>query len=194
LMTWKKVPHTGMSVNIDIGEAGNLHPHDKKDVGLRLSLIALVDTYGKPIEYSGPLYDSMTVEGNKVRLKFTHLGGGLVAKDGGPLKHFAIAGSDQNWAEATAVIDGDTVVVSSPSVAAPVAVRYAWAANPEGCNLVNKAGLPASPFRTDDWQVATQGEWWYKGAPPHADDVPLAPLVYPPELEATAKTADAGAH
>lgn len=191
LLTAKKVPHTAMSVNIDIGEAANLHPHDKKDVGLRLALIALGDAYGKPIEYSGPLYDSMKVEGNKVRLKFTHLGGGLISRDGGPLKHFAIAGSDQKWVDATAEIDGDSIVVSSPAVAAPVAVRYAWAANPDGCNLWNKAGLPASPFRTDDWKVITQGDWYFKTAPVHAADVPLAPLQYPAVLEAAPTTAAA---
>jgi sialate O-acetylesterase len=158
LMTWQKVPNTGMSVTIDIGDAVNIHPADKKDVGTRLSLHALANTYGQKIEYSGPIYDSMTVEGNKIRLKFTHLGGGLVAKDG-PLKQFAICGADKKGVWGNAVIDGDTVVVSSPDVATPVSVRYAWGANPEGCNLYNKAGLPASPFRTDDWPLGSQGRW-----------------------------------
>jgi sialate O-acetylesterase len=182
LQTWKKVPHTAMSVNIDIGEAANLHPHDKKDVGYRLSLLALANAYGKPLEYSGPIYDSMAVEGNKIRVKFTHLGGGLVAKDGGPLKHFAIAGSDQNWLDGDAEIDGDTIIVFNPAITTPVAVRYAWAGNPDGCNLVNKAGLPASPFRTDDWPVITQGMWYPMSTFKHDTDAPLAPLQYPPEL------------
>jgi sialate O-acetylesterase len=149
LQTWQSVPNTGIAVTIDVGDANNIHPGDKKDVGYRLSRPALALTYGKQIEYSGPLYDSMAVEGNKIRLKFTHLGGGLVSKDGGPLKQFVIAGSDKKWAWGDAVIDGDTVVVSSPAVSIPVAVRYAWANNPAGCNLSNKAGLMATPFRTD---------------------------------------------
>jgi len=158
LLTWQKVPNTGMSINIDIGVGGNLHPPDKKDVGYRLSLLALAHTYGRKIEYSGPIYDSMTVEGNKIRLKFTHLGGGLVAKDG-PLRQFVICGADPKWYTGDAAIDGDTVVVSSPDVATPVAVRYAWAADPEGCNLYNKTGLPASPFRTDDWPLGSENKW-----------------------------------
>jgi sialate O-acetylesterase len=158
LMTWEHVPNTGMAVTLDVGDANNLHPPDKKDVGERLALQALANTYGRKIEDSGPVYDSMTVEGNKVRLTFRHLGGGLVAK-GGPLKQFMICGVDKKWAWGDAVIDGDTVVVSSAAVAAPVAVRYAWADEPEGANLYNKAGLPASTFRTDDWPISTQGHW-----------------------------------
>ncbi|HEY8966839.1 MAG TPA: sialate O-acetylesterase [Candidatus Methylacidiphilales bacterium] len=159
LVTWKTVPHTGMAVIADIGEAGNIHPADKKDVGLRLSLIALANLYGKKIEYSGPVYESMAVEGGKIRLKFSHVGAGLEAKGGGPLKLFAIAGADRKFVWADAVIDGDTVVVSSPEVPAPVAVRYAWYSNPEGLNLYNRDGLPASPFRTDGWPAATRDKW-----------------------------------
>jgi sialate O-acetylesterase len=151
LQTCQKVPHTGLAVIIDVGDANNVHFHDKKPVGERLALIALAQAYGQKIEFSGPVFDSMTVEGNAIRLKFTHVGGGLVAKGGGPLKQFAIAGADQNFVWADAVIDGNTVVVSSKDVPAPVAVRYAWADNPAGCNLSNTADLPASPFRTDDW-------------------------------------------
>jgi sialate O-acetylesterase len=158
LMAWQKVPNTGMAVTTDIGSGGDVHPRDKKDVGSRLALIALANTYGRKIEYSGPIYDSMAVEGNKIRLKFTHLGGRLVVKNS-PLKLFAICGADQKWVWGDAVIDGDTVVVSSPAVATPVAVRYAWANNPQGCNLYNQAGLPASPFRTDDWPLGTEGQW-----------------------------------
>lgn len=186
LMTWKKVPHTAMSVNIELGEAANLHPHDKKDVGYRLSLIALGDAYKQPIEFSGPIYDSMTVEGNKIRLKFTHVGGGLVAK-GGPLQRFAIAGDDKKWVLGDATIDGDTIVVSSADVAAPVAVRYAWAGNPAGCNLYNKADLPASPFRTDDWLVLTQGLWYSSSQFKKANETPLAPLVDSPRYSPPAK-------
>ena len=146
------VPKTGLAVIIDIGEAKDIHPRNKQDVGLRLALWALRDTYSKEMTCSGPLYESMKVEGNRVRLRFAHLGGGLVA-EGGPLKRFAIAGEDRKFVWAEATIDGGTVVVSSPAVPKPVAVRYAWANNPEGCNLYNAAGLPASPFRTDDWPV-----------------------------------------
>ena len=110
--------------------------------------MALGRVYGKKVEYSGPLYQSMSVESATIRLKFSHRGGGLVSK-GGPLKQFAIAGPDSRFVWADARIDRDTVIVSSARVPNPVAVRYAWATNPEGCNLYNKAGLPASPFRTD---------------------------------------------
>jgi len=179
LLTWKNIPHTGLSVNIDIGDAMNLHPPDKKDVGHRLSLIALADAYGRKIEDSGPVYDSMSVEGNKIRVKFTHPGGGLVAKEG-PLKQFAIAGSDRKFVWADAAIDGNSVLVSSPDVTAPVAVRYAWAADPEGCNLYNQAGLPASPFRSDDWPVTTQGLWYGEVVAKSA--TALSPLQTPPPV------------
>ncbi|MHB9026562.1 MAG: sialate O-acetylesterase [Armatimonadota bacterium] len=143
------LPNTGMATIIDIGEAGDIHPRNKQDVGKRLALWAQAQTYGKKdVVYSGPMYDSMTVEGNKIRLRFQHLGGGLVTKDGGPLKGFAIAGADGKFVWADTVIDGDSIVVSSAEVANPTIVRYAWANNPV-CNLYNKAGLPAVPFRTD---------------------------------------------
>lgn len=141
------LPNTGMAVTIDIGEAASIHPLNKADVGKRLALVALATVYGKPIEYMGPTYAGMTVDGDKARLTFTHPGGGLVAK-GGPLKGFSICGDDKKFVWADAVIDGTCVVVSSPQVTKPVAVRYAWANNPE-CNLYNAAGLPAGPFRTD---------------------------------------------
>jgi sialate O-acetylesterase len=190
LATWKKVPKTGMSVSIDIGEAMNLHPPDKKDVGYRLSLIALAEAYGHSIEDSGPIYETMTIEGNKIRVKFAHPGGGLVAKDG-PLKQFAIAGADQKFVWADAAIDGDTVLVSNPGVTAPVAVRYAWAANPAGCNLYNQAGLPASPFRTDDWPVLTQGLWYPDRAGRNAAAPAQSPLLTPPTVEASPTTTNA---
>jgi sialate O-acetylesterase len=156
------VPNTGMAVAIDVGEADNIHPKDKQDVGKRLVLWALAGTYGKDLVFSGPLYKGLAVEGGKIRIAFDHAGGGLIVgeKNGlapvkqardGKLKWFAIAGQDKVWHWADAVIDGQTVLVSSDQVPAPVAVRYGFAMNPEGANLYNKEGLPASPFRTDDW-------------------------------------------
>ncbi len=139
---------------IDIGEANDIHPKNKQDVGKRLALWALAKTYGKNPVYSGPIYKSMKVDGNKVILEFNHVGGGLVAGGGGPLRGFAVAGTDRKFVWADAQIDGNTVAVSSDKVAEPVAVRYAWADNPV-CNLYNKEGLPASPFRTDDWPGVT---------------------------------------
>ena len=138
----------GLAVITDIGDAGDIHPKNKQDVGKRLGLSALAVAYGKKIVSSGPEYRSMKVDGRKAVLRFDHVGGGLVAGGGGKLKGFAVAGEDKafHWADAT--IQGDTVVVTSPEVAAPMAVRYNWANNPIG-NLYNKEGLPAGPFRTD---------------------------------------------
>ena len=144
------LPHTGMAVTIDIGDPKDVHPHNKQDLGDRLARIALGNVYGRKIEYSGPAYESMKVAGANIRLKFSHIGGALVAK-GGPLTWFVIAGADQKFVPAGAKIEGDTIVVSSPQVSAPVAVRYAWDNYPEGCNLFNARGLPAAPFRTDKW-------------------------------------------
>jgi len=143
-----QLPNTGMAVTTDIGERKNVHPKNKQDVGDRLARIALAKVYGRPVEYSGPAYESMRVEGDKIRLQFSHLGGGLVAR-GGPLKWFTIAGADHQFVPAAAAVEGDTVVVHSDAVGAPGAVRYAWVNYPEGCNLFNTAGLPAAPFRTD---------------------------------------------
>jgi len=151
-----QVPNTGMAVTIGIGEAGNIHPKNKQDVGKRLALWALAKTYGQDVVACGPLYKSMSKKGGQVVLSFDHLGGGLVA-EGGKLKGFAIAGADKEFVWANAEIAGDTVVVSCPAVKKPAAVRYAWADNPD-CNLYNKAGLPASPFRTDDWPIALPEE------------------------------------
>jgi sialate O-acetylesterase len=157
------VTNTGMAVTIDIGEANDIHPKNKQDVGKRLALWALAKQYTRdPLVYSGPLYKSMNIEDGTIRLFFEHTGGGLMVgrKDGthettedreGKLARFAIAGKDRQWHWADAVIDGNTVVVSSEDVPEPVAVRYAYSMNPEGCNLYNKDGLPASPFRTDSW-------------------------------------------
>ena len=168
------LPNTGQAILIDIGEHFHaaVHPTDKVDVGNRLALIALAKTYGKQVSYSGPMYDSMTLEGDKIRLKFKGTDGGLVAKpfpatyqslssapDTKPmvrnvpdsqLEGFAVCGDDHKWQWANATIDGTDVVVSSASVPKPVAVRYAWGDDPI-CNLYNGAGLPACPFRTDDF-------------------------------------------
>jgi len=146
-----RIPNTGMAVVTDIATLRDIHPINKRDVGYRLSLWARAKTYGeKTLVYSGPLYKSMTVEGNLARLLFDSVGGGLVSNDGQPLKWFEIAGDDHIFFKAEAEIAGDTVVVWSPRVAAPKAVRFAWDQMAVG-NLANKEGLPASPFRTDKW-------------------------------------------
>ncbi len=146
------VPNTGMAVTYDIGEWNDIHPLDKKDVGYRLFLAAEKFAYGdNHVVYSGPIYKSMKVEDNKIILSFTHVGGGLVAKGNGILNYFSIAGEDGKFVWANARIEGDKVVVWNNEIAKPVAVRYAWAHDPEGANLYNKEGLPASPFRTDNF-------------------------------------------
>lgn len=150
------LPNTGMAVTIDIGNAEDIHPKNKQEVGRRLALIALAKTYGKNTAYSGPEFVSQQVKGNTILLSFKNTNEGLAAKDG-ELKGFAIAGADQKFYWAKAVIQGDQIVVSSAAVPNPVAVRYAWANNPN-CNLYNGAGLPASPFRTDNWQYVTFGK------------------------------------
>jgi len=147
-----KTTDTGMAVIIDIGDAEDIHPRNKQDVGKRLALWALAKTYGrKSLVYSGPLYKSMKIGGNKAIVSFDFVGKGLVAR-GEPLVGFAIAGDDKVLHAAEAAIDGDTVIVKSEKVEKPVAVRYAWANNPI-CNLYNADGLPASPFRTDTWAL-----------------------------------------
>lgn len=143
------VPHTGMAITIDIGEANDIHPKNKQDVGKRLGLWALGTTFGKDLNYCGPLPKSSVVEDGKIVVTFDHAGSGLVAK-GEKLTGFAIAGEDRQFVWADAKIVGDSVEVASPDVKSPVAVRYNWAPNPIG-NLFNKEGLPATPFRTDDW-------------------------------------------
>ena len=148
--------NTGMAVTIDLGEADDIHPMNKIDVGLRLSRVALANTYGQALPCSGPMYRSMTIQGDRIIIEFDHTDGGLAARGGSELKGFAVAGDDQVFHWAHAVIEGDTVVVSSDKAPVPVAVRYAWANNPD-CNLYNGAGLPASPFRTDDWPGVTRG-------------------------------------
>jgi sialate O-acetylesterase len=155
-LTTQKLEHVGIATAIDIGEANDIHPRNKQEVGRRLALAAEAMTYGmKDVVPSGPVYDGMTVEGSSIRLKFKHIGGGLVQK-GDRLAGFQIAGEDRKWVWADAKIDGESVVVSSPDIARPVAVRYAWANNPPS-TLYNQAGLPALPFRTDDWPMITEG-------------------------------------
>jgi sialate O-acetylesterase len=158
------LPNTAMAVAIDVGQADDIHPRNKKDVGARLAKAALRIAYNQDVQHSGPRYQSMNVEGNKLRLRFTEIGSGLTiaaapatqpgmapAQPASSLKGFAIAGSDRKFAWAQARIDGDTVVVWSDEVAEPVAVRYGWASNPS-VNLYNKDGFPASPFRSDSWE------------------------------------------
>jgi sialate O-acetylesterase len=142
-----QIPKTGMAVATDIGEAKNVHPKNKQDVGDRLSRIALANVYGDKIEFSGPMYESMKVEGNSIRVNFSHADG-LNARDGS-LKWFEIAGADGKFVPADAKIDGASVIVSSPEISAPVAVRYAWVNFPDGGHLYNSAGLPAAQFRSD---------------------------------------------
>lgn len=144
------VPDTGMAVTIDVGEADKIHPQNKHDVGHRLALWARAKVYGEKIPYSGPLPDDYAIKGDKIVVTFNHTDGGLIARDG-PVRGFYIAGADHRWLPAEAHIEHDTVVLSHRQIAAPLAVRYAWEDNPD-CNLFNGAGLPASPFRTDDWE------------------------------------------
>lgn len=145
-------PKTGMAITNDVGEANDIHPKNKKDPGERLARWALAKDYGQTLTYSGPLFQSSQTLDNAIRVTFDQSGSGLKSRDGGPLKRFEIAGPDRTWHWADAKIDSpNSVLVSSPQVKQPAAVRYAWAANPEGANLVNSEGLPTSVFRTDTW-------------------------------------------
>lgn len=156
LLTLDKLPNLGMAVGIDIGAADQLHPVDKKDVGERLALAAEKLAYHEPVTAFGPVYRSMEISHDSIYIRFRHTGGGLAARGGDSLRYFAIAGADRKFVWARAVIINDTLVaVCQKNISHPVAVRYAWAGNPDGCNLYNKAGLPASPFRTDDWPGLT---------------------------------------
>jgi sialate O-acetylesterase len=173
-VTTETAPNTAMAVTTDVGDATDIHPKRKQPIGIRLATAARALAYGEPIEYSGPTLDGMTIAGNHAILTFKHLGGGLVAKDG-DLKGFTIAGADGKFVDARATIEGDTVVVSSDAVAAPVAVRYGWANVPD-VNFYNKADLPASPFQTEPvfelepgFEPLFNGKdltgWHYDGAP-----------------------------
>jgi sialate O-acetylesterase len=157
-----KLPHTGMAVATDIGDAADIHPKNKSDVGDRLARWALAKQYGKRLEPSGPLYRELKIDGNQAIVHFDHVGAGLMIgqKSGlkpveevpdGTLRRFAIAGKDRKWAWAEAKIVGSTVVCTHPDISSPVAIRYGFTMNPVGANLYNRDGLPASPFRTDDW-------------------------------------------
>jgi len=141
------IPSTGMSVALDAGEWNDIHPLNKMAIGERLALWAEHLAYGaKGMVYSGPIYRSAKIEGNKITLNFDHVGSGLVAKGEPELYYFAIAGADKKYIWAKAKIEGNTVVVWNDAISNPVFVRYAWADNPEGANLYNAEGLPASPF------------------------------------------------
>ena len=155
------IPRTAMVVTNDLMKPGDdVHYPDKLPVGHRLALAALATVYGRDIAYSGPIYKTQTIEGGKIRLTFDFAKGGLATKDGARPGGFIIAGEDRKWVKADAVIDGETVVVSSPTVAKPVAVRYSWADQPSGGNLMNQAGLPSPVFRTDTWPMITAGVLW----------------------------------
>jgi sialate O-acetylesterase len=148
LKTTQTVPNTGIALTMDIGDLNEIHPKNKQDVGHRLALWALAKTYNRPIVYSGPIYKSMTIEGEKIRIAFDHVGSGLVSRDGKPLTEFMVAGTDKNFLPAVAEIDGPTVVVVNDAVTDPVAVRFAFSGVAQP-NLANKNGLPAAPFRAD---------------------------------------------
>jgi sialate O-acetylesterase len=152
-----RLPRTGMAVTVDIGDANDIHPKNKQDVGHRLARWALGDVYEREgIATSGPLPTGHKIIGDQMILSFNHCDGGLQAESG-ELTGFVIAGADRKWMPANARIEGNTVVVSHPDLNKPVAVRYGWAANP-ACNLFNGQGLPASPFRTDDWPPPAEKE------------------------------------
>ncbi len=150
------LPKTGMAVTIDIGNANDIHPRNKQDVGKRLALAALHDTYGKDVVYSGPVFKSMKVEGNRAILEFDPMGSDLLVRDKyGYVKGFAIAGEDRVFHWAKGMQQGNNIVLWSDQVDTPAAVRYGWADNPDDVNLYNGEQLPASPFRTDQWPGIT---------------------------------------
>ena len=157
LFTFEHVPNTGMAIACDVGDANNIHPPRKQPVAERMLLCARALAYGEHIEYSGPIYRSMEVHGREVHIHFSHTGGGLASKSGESVGSFEIAATNRVFRSAQAKIDRDSVIVSSTDVAEPVSVRYAWKDNPV-CTLYNGAGLPASPFRTDDWPLFTTGK------------------------------------
>ncbi len=151
-----KVPHTGMAVTIDVGDAKDIHPRNKKDVGERLAALALRDTYGKAVTASGPVYQSSVTEGGRVSIRFSSAVTGLAIRKGSAvLEGFEIAGEDRKFYPAEAFITGNQVTVRSGKVTKPVAVRYAWADDAGNANLCNKEGWPARPFRTDNWPGIT---------------------------------------
>jgi hypothetical protein len=155
-LTANTVPKTGMIVTLDLGQAENVHPHRKLEVGERLALRALGTSYGRQVVYQGPVLQSANFEGSVVKLTFLSATGSIRTHDGDSPRGFAIAGADRQFYWADAIIRGNTVLLSSQKVLAPVAARYAWADNPE-TNLFDADGLPAAPFRTDSWQGITEG-------------------------------------
>jgi sialate O-acetylesterase len=152
------LPNTGMAVTLDVGNSKDIHPRNKQDVGKRLALLALQKTYGKKLVASGPVYKSMQVKGNKVVLQFTNTGKGLTLSSSSDRNGFEVAGADRHFYPAKATIAGTTVIVSAPEVTTPVAVRYGWADDDSEASLFNKDGLPAAPFRTDNWKTITEGK------------------------------------
>ncbi len=150
------LPHTGQAVTIDIGDTDDIHPRNKQDVGKRLAAIALYDSYGQDVVYSGPAYKKLAVKGTTATIHFDHVHNGLTTKGSEGVVGFEIAGADKKFYPAEARIEGETIVVSSPSVAKPKAVRYAWADDPGKSNLYNVEGFPAAPFRTDKWTGVTE--------------------------------------
>lgn len=150
------LPHTGQAVTIDIGDTDDIHPRNKQDVGKRLAAIALYDSYGQDVVYSGPVYRKLAIKGPQATVHFDHVHSGLTTKGSATVVGFEIAGADEQFYPAEARIEGETIVVSSPSVSKPKAVRYAWADDPGKSNLFNVDGFPAAPFRTDKWTSVTK--------------------------------------
>ena len=160
------LPNTGMAITTDIGDAGDIHPKNKQDVGKRLAAIALHNCYGHTTEYSGPVFDSFKTDGNRLILTFSHVGGGLVVRDKyGYLRGFEIAGSDHRFHYAKAFLQGNQVVVYQDGIALPIAVRYGWADDAGEANLFNLEGFPAGPFRSDKWKGITEANTYELGKP-----------------------------
>ena len=149
------LPNMGVAVTMDVGNPRDIHPRNKQDVGKRLALWALAKLHGQKIVYSGPIYDRMSAEGDKIRVSFDYVANGFRSRDGKPLTHFTIAGPDKKFLPATVIVEGDSLLVYSDAVKDPVAVRFAWRDDAVP-NLMNSEGLPASPFRTDDWPMLTE--------------------------------------
>ena len=150
------ISNIGMAVTTDIGEAKDIHPRNKQDVGLRLALLALKNTYQQNVISSGPMFQSMKIEGSKVTVTFSNIGSGLMTTNKyGYIKGFEMAGADQKYHYAKAHIEGDKVIVYSDNVTAPIAIRFGWFDDISENNLFNKEKLPACPFRTDDWKTVT---------------------------------------
>jgi sialate O-acetylesterase len=154
-----QLPNTGMAVTTDVGNAKDIHPTNKQDVGKRLAAIALNNVYGKKMIYSGPTYKSLEIKGNQIILTFDNIGSGLTTFDNSEnLKGFEIAGADKIFYAAKAIIKDNKVIVSSEIVQNPIAIHYGWADDDTAINLFNKEKFPASPFRTDDWEMITANE------------------------------------